>query len=759
MHARAGSGAPRAAGGARAASAAAEDTDGGVQAALKGVMDALAGDRGAAGGSAADVQEGLMRVPLMRHQRIALQWMLQREGSRKPKGGILADDQGLGKTVSTMSLLVATSADSRAWVLDALQDWTNQTAAAERGGDPAGGAPGEGRGRAAGDAGRAVASAAASTPAPPVKKGGTLVVCPTSILRQWARELNDKVSASIGLSVYVHHGSDRAKSPEQLCGYDVVLTTYALVVQETQGKGGSSSALGQVYWYRAVLDEAQMIKNAKTLGSQSCSRLWADRRWCLSGTPIQNSIEDLFSYFHFLRYEPYNQYQSFASLIRDEISQNPEKGYRRLQAVLSPVMLRRTKQSTLNGQPIINLPPRMVNPCAVDFSPAEKRMYAALHEESAQFLQQLQQQQMRDAGTSPSYVNMLCHLLRLRQACNHPWLVKGNKLKQERATQQQLGAARRLGDHYRAELLELVREGRAECPVCFDLVEDPVVTKCGHLLCRQCVSLHWGAGGDGPSDDVKQPCPACSEEVSVLDIFTESALQLEPGASAGRQVSQNDWVSSAKLRQVMTLLGALRNKMQPSNKRMKMSRTPSKGSDLAIAAALSPLPPPPPNPNMISCAPTTEKVVIFSQWTSMLDILEVPLKKEGYKYRRLDGSMSIAAREKAVNNFLDDPTVTVMIMSLKAASLGLNLAVANHVVLLDLWWNPTVEEQAIDRCHRIGQTRPVTVSKITVKGTVEDRISQLQEKKRKMVQAAFGESKFLSRAARLTYEDLKYLFG
>ena len=190
-----------------------------------------------------------------------------------------------------------------------------------------------------------------------------------------------------------------------------------------------------------------------------------------------------------------------------------------------------------------------------------------------------------------------------------------------------------------------------------------------------------------------------------------------------------------------------------------MSRMPSKGSDLAIAAALSPLPPPPPNPNMMACAPTTEKVVIFSQWTSMLDILEVPLKKEGYKYRRLDGSMSIAAREKAVNNFLDDPTVTVMIMSLKAASLGLNLAVANHVVLLDLWWNPTVEEQAIDRCHRIGQTRPVTVSKITVKGTVEDRISQLQDKKRKMVQAAFGESKFLSRAARLTYEDLKYLFG
>lgn len=138
------------------------------------------------------------------------------------------------------------------------------------------------------------------------------------------------------------------------------------------------------------------------------------------------------------------------------------------------------------------------------------------------------------------------------------------------------------------------------------------------------------------------------------------------------------------------------------------------------------------------------------------------MKDSCIQYRRLDGTMSVAAREKAIKDFNNIPEVcwifllqnsidltiwdfffffvscsgfkrlltllqvTVMIMSLKAASLGLNLVVACHVLLLDLWWNPTTEDQAIDRAHRIGQRRPVTVSRLTVKDTVEDRILALQ---------------------------------
>ncbi|GFY91839.1 SNF2 domain-containing protein [Actinidia rufa] len=128
------------------------------------------------------------------------------------------------------------------------------------------------------------------------------------------------------------------------------------------------------------------------------------------------------------------------------------------------------------------------------------------------------------------------------------------------------------------------------------------------------------------------------------------------------------------------------------------------------------------------------------------------------KYRRLDGTMSVVARDKAVKDFNALPEVSVMIMSLKAASLGLNMVAACRVILLDLWWNPTTEDQAIDRAHRIGQTRPVTVLRLTVKDTVEDRILALQQRKRVMVASAFGEDDKGSRQTRLTEEDLKYLF-
>ncbi|XP_028072570.1 helicase-like transcription factor CHR28 [Camellia sinensis] len=153
-----------------------------------------------------------------------------------------------------------------------------------------------------------------------------------------------------------------------------------------------------------------------------------------------------------------------------------------------------------------------------------------------------------------------------------------------------------------------------------------------------------------------------------------------------------------------------------------------------------------------------EKAIVFSQWTRMLDLLETCLKNSSIKYRRLDGTMSIVARDKAVKDFNTLPEVSVMIMSLKAASLGLNMVAACHVLLLDLWWNPTTEDQAVDRAHRIGQTRPVTVLRLTVKDTVEDRILALQQKKREMVASAFGEDETGSCQTRLTVEDLKYLF-
>ena len=213
---------------------------------------------------------------------------------------------------------------------------------------------------------------------------GTLVVCPASILKQWANELTDKVSESAKLSVLVYHGGLRTKDPSELAKYDVVVTTYTIVANEvpkqiadddsdqknseepsagnkrkppSSAKSKSkkkkkrldsdfdldSGPIARVRWFRVVLDEAQTIKNYRTIVARACCGLRAKRRWCLSGTPIQNAIDELFSYFRFLKYDPYSTFNSFCTMIKHPIARDAVLGYKKLQAVLRVVLLRRTK--------------------------------------------------------------------------------------------------------------------------------------------------------------------------------------------------------------------------------------------------------------------------------------------------------------------------------------------------------------------------------------------------------------------------------
>ncbi|KAF3580403.1 hypothetical protein DY000_02028931 [Brassica cretica] len=509
-----------------------------------------------------DLPPGVLAVPLMRHQKIALEWMRQKERSfNNCLGGILADDQGLGKTISTIALIL-------------LQKLKSQSKPRSR------------------------------------RSGGTLVVCPASVVRQWAKELDDKVSLQHKLSVLVYHGSKRTNDPVELAKYDVVVTTYALVTNEVPQNSQSniqfSGALARVRWLRVVLDEAQTIKNHKTLVAKACSRLNAKRRWCLSGTPIQNEVWDLFSYFKFLQYHPYAEICSFSQRIMVPITKDSLRGYKKLQAILRGILLRRTKGTLLDGQPILHLPPKTVNLTKAEFSPEEFDFYKGLEATS-----QSEFEAYADAGTvNKNYVYILVMLLRLRQACDHPQLVKTSK--------------EPYGDH--------------------------------HL-----------------------------------------------------RVKQSDFTST-KIKAVMKTLES------------------------------------------------QVKTLVFSQWTGMLDLLEHNFVKNGVTFRRLDGTMSLVTRDKAVKEFNNDPSVQVMLMSLKAGNLGLNMVSASHVIILDLWWNPTTEDQAIDRAHRIGQTRAVTVTRITINDTVEDRILALQEEKRIVVASALGEDPGELSATRLTEQDLQYLF-
>jgi len=151
----------------------------------------------------------------------------------------------------------------------------------------------------------------------------------------------------------------------------------------------------------------------------------------------------------------------------------------------------------------------------------------------------------------------------------------------------------------------------------------------------------------------------------------------------------------------------------------------------------------------------TIKSIVFSQWTSMLDLVEIPLKHAGIRFVRLDGSMIQTQRETAIRLFRTDPKIKIFLVSMKAGGLGLNLCSASHVYLLDPWWNPASEDQAIDRVHRLGQTRPVLVTRFIIQGTIEERILDMQKTKKQLAQDLMVRSK---EARQIRIDELRSLF-
>ncbi|KAL0353111.1 UNVERIFIED_CONTAM: Helicase-like transcription factor CHR28 [Sesamum angustifolium] len=702
--------------------------------------------------SEATPPDGVLAVPLLKHQRIALSWMVNKETkSACCSGGILADDQvafkGLGKTVSTIALILKERSPSSK-APKANKSETEMLNLDEDDG----------------------ASETYHVKEPHQITGGN--TCLKAKGRPAAGTLISIMEATVPI-------------PLELARYDVVITTYAIVsmevpkqpvVDETDDQRGKqgidnelletlSGPLAKVGWFRVVLDEAQSIKNHRTQVARACWGLRAKRRWCLSGTPIQNAIDDLYSYFRFLRHEPYAIFRTFCEQLKAPIHKSPQDGYKKLQAVLKTIMLRRTKGTFIDGEPIIKLPPKTIELKKVDFSEEERDFYCRLEADSrAQFAE------YAAAGTvKQNYVNILLMLLRLRQACDHPLLVKGFSPNSQMTSS--IEVAKKLPREKHIFLLNCLEASLAICGICSDPPEDAVVTVCGHVFCNQCICEHM------IGDDTQCPTKNCKTHLTMSHVFSITTLRVAISNQQSVEKNPDHYDSevakvsdscslscphdSSKIKAALKLLLSL---SKPHDPALRMSSIETMGECYS--------------PEMLrSCDPggkngtsnmtldsensvkvVGEKAIVFSQWTRMLDLLEACLKNSSIQYRRLDGTMPVVARDRAVKDFNSLPQVSVMIMSLKAASLGLNMVAACHVILLDLWWNPTTEDQAIDRAHRIGQTRPVSVFRLTVKDTVEDRILALQQRKREMVASAFGEDGTGSRQTRLTVEDLKYLF-
>jgi SNF2 family DNA or RNA helicase len=151
------------------------------------------------------------------------------------------------------------------------------------------------------------------------------------------------------------------------------------------------------------------------------------------------------------------------------------------------------------------------------------------------------------------------------------------------------------------------------------------------------------------------------------------------------------------------------------------------------------------------------KALIFSQFLGMLALIKAKLEELGIKYEYFDGSTSAPDRQTAIDSFQNNDEIRVFLISLKAGGVGLNLTAADYVYIVDPWWNPAVEQQAIDRTHRIGQTKNIFAYRMICKDTIEDKILLLQEKKRALAKDIISDDASFVKA--LTREDVEYLFS
>lgn len=626
-------------------------------------------------------------------------------------GGILADEMGLGKTIEMLSLIHSHTADISS--------------------GSAGGT------KTVNDLPRLPSNSSSIEDAPRT----TLVVAPMSLLAQWHSEA-EKASKSGTLNVMVYYGAEKAVNLQKLCceanganAPNVIITSYGVVLSEfnqvagMEGNRGSHGGLFSVEYFRIILDEAHYIKNRQSKTAKACYELSARHRWVLTGTPIVNRLEDLFSLVHFLKVEPWSNFSFWKTFITVPFESGDFiRALDVVQTVLEPLVMRRTKDmKTPNGEALVPLPPRRIEVEPIELSKAEKEVYDWIYTRAKRtFAANV------EAGTlMKSYTTIFAQILRLRQSCCHPLLTRSKAIvaEEEDAAEaadlangladdmdldtliQQFEAEDENGEQdvnrFGAHVLKQIQaEQHSECPICAEEpMEEQAVTGCWHSACKQCLLdfiEHQRDKGEVPR------CFNCREPINSRDVFVvvrhevyddDEALYSSPGNAGNHtpriSLRRVKCAASAKIESLMSQLKKVRRE-----------------------------------------EPMT-KSVVFSQFTSFLDLIEPALIRDGIPFVRFDGTMSQKARAAVLQEFTDRPKGVVLLLSLRAGGVGLNLTAARRVFMMDPWWSFAVEAQAIDRVHRMGQPSEVIVKRFVVRGSIEEKMLKIQERK-KFIASSLG---------------------
>lgn len=343
---------------------------------------------------------------------------------------------------------------------------------------------------------------------PPTGSGPktTLIIAPLALLKQWEREIESKVKPAYRLRTLIYHGREKkTKKAARLLEYDVVFTTYESVASEYKrylaSRRRQTSLFGSSRrFHRIILDEAHKIKNRKAQCSLAVVELDAKYRLCMTGTPFHNNTAEIYSLIRFLHIKPYEDWTRFNEHIEKPLrgweKDEQAEGMRKLQVLFRSITLRRTKESLLDGKPIIVLPEVTATPTPAEFDGDQREFYDALERR-----QQIRfNKYVKQGKLSKVYTFILVLLLRLRQACCHPFLIKSHGVPDEAQLngKEMVTLAMRLGPDI---IDRILAKTEFVCPLCGDIAETPIIIfPCGHDICSGCFSTMMQLAHEGKTN-------------------------------------------------------------------------------------------------------------------------------------------------------------------------------------------------------------------------------------------------------------------
>ncbi|KNB14861.1 hypothetical protein FOXG_21218 [Fusarium oxysporum f. sp. lycopersici 4287] len=541
-----------------------------------------------------------------RHMLLSIHHNLLSHPDKPGRGGILADVMGLGKTLTMLSAILCSKQLGQSSVRDTMSSSkTREHSLADI----------------------------------------TLIVLPSrQVLDVWQNEIDRRFQFHTFRTV-TFHGDARPKKRELLLGHDIVLTTYHTLEKDHWG----NRILNSTNWSRIVLDEGK----SSDIQHKAAAALESDIRWCLTGTPIQNSFDDLRSLLKFLRFEPFCQSNLFEQHIvkpfREE-EQDPTNGLnesRNLKIMLKVCCLRRTQAK-------LDLPTSSIQKIDVTPTETEKSMFTGI-------LDQCREDFDKMAGG----------------VCNHG-AISISACGSKRTNQ--LAVPKTKGKASRSPSAEPACEFCDERTGNFDLLG-------GLDSCPICGRLQFEM-----KDEALSLAPSPSPTPSMMDLDTPDPPTREFSPQSSNYVKQPSSKMSAVINNIKS-----------------------------------------------SCLDASSKSVVFSSWRDTLDILATMLGAEGIAFVQVDGRNPLVGRTELLSKFCQDPVIRVLLISINTGAVGLTLTQANMVHIVEPQWNPAIEEQAIARVVRMGQTSPVTIFKYITAGSIENTVVKLQEKKTRIIKLSMQD--------------------